>query len=71
MTTYERNKNVQWTVPSREDGRSTEQCILCVLMDIRDELQEIKSLARCSRIPKALDAAVRIDKRLAKKVKLP
>lgn len=70
MTAYERNKNVQWTVPSKEDGRTTEQCILCVLMDIRDELQEIKSLARCGRIPRALDAVVRLDRRIAKKVKL-
>lgn len=67
-----RHRNVEWTVTVREsDLPSIHHAQLAVLMDIRDELQTIRALAECHRIPRALDAAVRIDKRLAKKFKLP
>lgn len=68
MTEYVRNKNTNWTVP--KVGASTEQALLCVLQDIRDEMQSINSKLNCYRIPKALDAVVRIDKRISKKIGL-
>lgn len=68
MTEYVRNKNTNWNVP--KVGASTEQAILCVLQDIRDEMQSINSKLNCYRIPRALDAVARIDKRMAKKIKL-
>lgn len=64
---------MNWTLPDESKGESFtwEHAQMAVLMDIRDELRDIASLARCGRIPRALDAVARIDKRLAKKVKLP
>lgn len=52
-----RRKNQNWIVTD-ETGRaqSIEHVIVAVLMDIRDELQTIRSLAQCYRIPRALDA---------------
>lgn len=52
-----RRKNRNWIVS--DDGvttRSVEHTQLAVLMDIRDELQTLVSLAQCHRIPRALDA---------------
>lgn len=64
-----RHKNVEWELPDRV--QDWQQVAVAVLMDIRHELQAIRRLAECSRIPRALDAVARLDKRLAKKVKLP
>jgi len=46
--------DVAWRIPT--DTPSTDQAQLAVLMDIRDELQTIRRLAQCHRIPRALDA---------------
>lgn len=52
-----RRRDVNWMIG---DGVSTTVPIggaqLAVLMDIRDELQVIRALAQCYRIPRALDA---------------
>lgn len=57
MTKDTRFRNANWTVHSNDDGRvSVDRCTLAVLMDIRDELQAIRRLADCYRIPRALDA---------------
>jgi hypothetical protein len=49
-----RHKNANWNVGEKiTDWR---QCQLAVLMDIRDEMQAIRRLASCFRIPRALDA---------------
>lgn len=62
--------NVEWQTP---DDWQLDHCLMEILMDIRSELQMIRRLAECSRIPRGLDAVVRIDKRLAKakRIKLP
>lgn len=66
-----RHKNANWNIP--EKCTSWEQAYMAVLMDIRDELQAIRRLAECPRIPRALDAMyemgvdLRRRKRLAAK----
>lgn len=56
-----RQKNINWYVAD-EKGRAytTEHIQLAVLMDIRDELQAIRRLASCYRIPRALDAMIEL-----------
>lgn len=61
---YKRYLNHQWRV---SDHPNMDGAALCVLMDIRDELQAIKRLMGCYRIPRALDAMARLDKRMALK----
>lgn len=55
---YEMFQNVPWTINRHESEKdavsSTEEAILCVLMDIRGELRRIRSIAEChntKRIP--------------------
>lgn len=50
-----RQKNVNWNCGETNDV-TMDGAQLAVLMDIRDELQAIRSLANCYRIPLALDA---------------
>lgn len=71
-----RHANADWKIPDKPDNWT--QVAVAVLMDIRTELQTIRQLAQCPRIPMALDAMAsadrvlkRLDKRAAKKVKLP
>ena len=53
-----RRKNVVWTLRVNDDGTVPEQqAQLAVLMDIRDELQELNARLRCQetlRIPRYL-----------------
>lgn len=52
-----RKKNVTWSLNVNPNGTvSNGDAQLAVLMDIRDELQTIRNLAQCYRIPRALDA---------------
>lgn len=52
-----RKKNVSWKLHTNADGTTPNMdAQLAVLMDIRDELQTIRNLAQCYRIPRALDA---------------
>lgn len=51
-----RQKNRNWRCAGPNDSVSMEQATLATLMDIRDELQAIRALANCYRIPRALDA---------------
>jgi hypothetical protein len=53
-----RNKNYDWSNSDDNGGVSQEQATRAVLMDIRDELQALRSLANCYRIPRALDALI-------------
>jgi hypothetical protein len=58
-------KNALWKLLVFGDGSvSNSDAHLAVLMDIRDELQSINRKLDCHRIPKALDAIGRIDRRL-------
>jgi len=58
-----RRKNVNWRLAVNGDGTVPHHdAELAVLMDIRDELQGIRSLLSCYRIPRALDAIVRMDR---------
>ena len=51
-----RNKNCDWNAGTLPNAVNIDQAQLAVLMDIRDELQHLKRLAQCYRIPRALDA---------------
>lgn len=68
-----RYKNVNWSLGGYENDQvvPNERISMALLMDIRDALQSIDAKLGCYRIPKALDAVVRLDRRMAKKVKLP
>jgi hypothetical protein len=74
MAISKRHKNANWTIPSSANGTTPyEGAQLAVLMDIRDELQQINRSLGCYRIPRALDAMhelgvdLRRRKRLAAK----
>lgn len=64
-----RKKNHNWNC----SAGSYDAAQLALLMDIRDELQAIRALANCYRIPRALDAMIELGadarrrKRLAAK----
>jgi len=64
-----RHRNGNWNLP---DGKveTWDQVQVAVLMDIRDELQKLNRLMECSNVRAGFIALQRIDKRLAKKVKL-
>lgn len=72
----QRHKNENWAV----NGSSVADAQLCVLMDIRDELQTLNDILRCPNfqdIPRKLDHLSRIrvvlgrlDKRAATKAPL-
>lgn len=56
-----RHKNGNWTLndPVKAWGEVT----AALLMDIRDELQELNRTLRCSRVQRMADAMIRLDKR--------
>lgn len=68
MSRHPGRVNQQWETPKND--LNWEHVCVEVLMDIRTELHIIKNILSCYRIPKALDATVRIDKRLAKRISL-
>lgn len=53
MAADTRHKNGDWKLAS---PITWEHVPIALLMDIRDELRAIRSLANCYRIPRALDA---------------
>jgi hypothetical protein len=63
-----RRKNANWNVG--EKITEWDQCQLAVLMDIRDELQALRALASCYRIPRALDACIELGVDLRRKKRL-
>jgi hypothetical protein len=71
-----RRKDVEWTVHQQGTPPSVEQAQLAVLMDIRDELKDVKRALTAIRVdvgPILHDtraAAKRIDKRLTRGRKL-
>ena len=71
-----RHKNVNWTLPEGtpgEKGRSThlwDSIHAALLMDIRDELQRLNHLLHCQNFQGLPHAIRRIDRRLAKKIRL-
>lgn len=60
-----RHKNTNWQL---NESASNEHAIIAVLMDIRDELQELNRHVKAGRweTRRAEEAVVRIDKRLLK-----
>jgi ABC-type transporter Mla MlaB component len=50
-----RHKNIDWSISG---AMTYDGATIAVLMDIRDELQALRSLANCYRIPRALDALI-------------
>ena len=65
---HPKRTNQDWKTPD-SDFR-WEHVAIEVLQDIRQELRGIHQLLRCYRIPRAMDAMQRIDKRLAQTHKL-
>lgn len=62
-----RKKNINWQ-NSNDDGTADwNHAKVAVLMDIRDELQQINRFLSCYRIPKALDAMIEIGVDLRRK----
>lgn len=52
-----KHADVAWTIDTLPGGQvAATDAHLAVLMDIREELHAITRLARCFRIPRALDA---------------
>lgn len=51
-----RRKNVIWSLPTAPGNFHWEHVQVAVLMDIRDQLQQLNRQASCFRIPRALDA---------------
>jgi hypothetical protein len=70
MAKDSRYKNYNWNVDEAAQ-KWPSHVKIALLMDIRDTLQSIDAKLGCHRIPKALDAVARLDRRMAKKVKLP
>lgn len=65
----ERCKNFQWTITPRRP-QDTNEAALCVLMDIRDELQALNRVMQCSNVARGFGALAEIaarDERLFKK----
>jgi hypothetical protein len=63
-----RHRDINWNLPDRLI--TADQVTWALLMDIRDELKTIRGLLSCYRIPRAMEAVVRLDKRMAKTRKL-
>jgi len=53
--------DVAWSIDQTRPGIvSNVDAQLAVLMDIRDELQTLRRLAQCYRLPRALDACIEL-----------
>jgi hypothetical protein len=70
-----RHRNVTFNLPEKIESWDLAQ--YAVLLDIRDELKDLNSkqdrtnkMLECPNVRKGLEAAQRIDKRLAKKIPL-
>lgn len=63
-----RHKNTDWNLP--EKMQDWEMVMVPLLMDIRDELQALRGLANCYRIPRALDALAEMGADLRRKKRL-
>ena len=53
-----RHKNGNWNLPDTMPDWKT--VTIPLLMDIRDELQAIRRLVECYRLPRALDAVIEL-----------
>jgi glutamate mutase epsilon subunit len=67
-----RHKNAAWLIQAADkDGKVDSVTVTnAVLMDIRDELQQLNRTMSCHRVASMADAMIRLEKRLAKKFKL-
>jgi len=66
-----RFKDVPWNLADDAAAiRGAAHAQMAILMDIRDELKELNATLRCHRVARMADAAIRIDRRLAKKLPL-
>ena len=62
-----RHKNANWNLNEKPDWRGV---TVAVLMDIRDELQKLNHLLHCHRFTGIPETLHRIDRRVAKKIRL-
>jgi hypothetical protein len=62
-----RQKNQNWHLPTPVNW---EHVPIALLMDIRDELQGIRSLLSCHRVPRALDALYEVGQDIRRKKRL-
>ena len=70
-----RHKNVDWGL--NNPIKTTEECLVALLMDIRDELQQLNGVFACHNfqgIPQTMKrvavAVEKIDRRVSKRIKL-
>lgn len=72
MSKDRRHKNARWLLPpSDERGNVTEATVTnALLMDIRDELQQLNLTLGCYRVQRMSDDIHRIDRRLQNKLPL-
>lgn len=64
-----RHKDTNWSLPEPTVG-TWEQAGVAVLMDIRDELKALNAKLDCHRVQRMLTTIERIDRRLARRIKL-
>lgn len=59
-----RRKDVNWNIP--EGTPTTNEAMLAVMMDLRDELKKLNTLLHCWRFIEIPSTLKRIDRRMAK-----
>lgn len=64
------NRNRDWGSWDEKSSLSLEEATFVVLLDIRGELRRLNSKADCFRIQRMFRTIERVDRRLAKKVRL-
>jgi hypothetical protein len=67
-----RFKNVDWDLSATPSGgiKTWDAVHIAVLMDIRDELQALNRVMQCPNVQRGFRAMERMDRRLAKDIKL-
>jgi hypothetical protein len=67
-----RKKNTNWSIKTNSDGTTpTDDAHLAVLMDIRDELQQLNRLLHCRNFTGMPHELRQLNRRMAVRYKLP
>jgi hypothetical protein len=68
-----KHKDVDWSLPTTERGALTDwqKVEIAVLMDIRDQLQQLNETLACYRVRRMCEDVNRIDRRLKAHMPLP
>ncbi len=67
-----RHKNIAWGLNEADKNNAVtyDTIKIAVMMDIRDELQKLNRLLECSNVSSMPRTLKRIDRRLAKRIKI-